>query len=257
MKRIVPTAGRRHMKDNELKTPETGEDALPELQVVVPVHNEAQNVEEVLRELHEQLRRLRIEIIVCEDGSTDGTAEVLRRLQGDLPLRLLLSPRRKGYSRAVIDGLDAVTSDYALCIDGDGQCDPEDFWSFWGLRSSYEVVIGYRRRRADPWSRRLMSGAFRAFWRVLFWSRIKDPSCPYILIRKDVIRALAPRLGVLSQGFWWEFVARAGRAGFRIGELPVRYRSRKGGATRIYHPLRIPGIALSHLAGLLKIRLGG
>jgi dolichol-phosphate mannosyltransferase len=228
-----------------------------ELQIVVPVYNEAGNVEEVLRELHGAMRGLSVEIIVCEDGSTDGTAEVLRRLRGELPLKLILSPERKGYSRAVIDGLGAVTSAHALCIDGDGQCDPRDFPKFWELRDRHDVVIGYRRRQADPLFRRVISGAFRIFWRVLFWNRVKDPSCPYLLIRGEVIRTLSPRLGVLSQGFWWEFVARAGRAGFRIGEVPVGYRARKGGQTRIYHLGKLPGIALSHLAGLLKIRLGG
>jgi dolichol-phosphate mannosyltransferase len=238
--------------DSKTKHPD-----LPDLQIILPVYNEARNIEEIVRELHRELQELRIEIIVCEDGSTDGTPDIIRQLQGGLPLRLISGPRRKGYSRAVLDGLEVVDSAYVLCIDGDGQCDPKDFWKFWDLRGDCDVVIGYRRREADPRFRRLISGAFRLFWRALFWNRVRDPSCPYVLMRMEVIRSLVPRLGVLSQGFWWEFVARAGLAGFKIGEVPVGYRSRKGGVTRIYHLNKLPGIALSHLVGLLKIRLGG
>src|ERR1700730_15632138 len=104
----------------------------PDVEVLLPVHNEAGSIEGTLREIYGELsRKVTIGFIVCEDGSEDNTQEILRRLAKDLPMRLNLSEGRKGYSRAVCEGMQMLESDYLLCLDSDGQCDPKDFWAFW------------------------------------------------------------------------------------------------------------------------------
>ena len=91
---------------------------------------------------------------------------------------------RKGYSRAVIDGFRATDSDWVACIDSDGQCDPRDFPQFAKLRNGGDMVMGWRNPRSDPWIRKLMSSAFGSVYRIYFDVRLRDPSCPYILIRR-------------------------------------------------------------------------
>lgn len=228
----------------------------PELQIIVPVHNEAESIGATLREWHQELsRRVTMEFVVCEDGSTDDTTTVLTELSEQFPLRLLTAPGRKGYARAVLDGLTVATAPFILAIDGDGQLDPKDFWSFWERRHQHDVTIGWRIARADPVFRRAMSRAFRMWYRVLFTVPVHDPSCPFVLMQQRAVRTLVPRLGVLRQGIWWEVTARAAGAGLNLAEIPIRSRRRAAGGTRVWKPRKLPGIVVAHGLGLIRIWL--
>ena len=100
----------------------------PDLDIVLPVHNEAGSIEATVRELCGEIgSRLTLRLIICEDGSTDQTLDVLARLQPQYPIELITGTSRKGYSRAVTDGMRASRAPYLLAIDSDGQCDPGDF----------------------------------------------------------------------------------------------------------------------------------
>lgn len=226
--------------------------------IVVPVHNEGASIGTTLREFHREVAgraKTPIRFIVCEDGSTDDTVPVLDALARDLPMKLISDPVRKGYSRAVIDGLRAADSEWIACIDSDGQCDPADFARFAALRDGADLVMGWRNPRSDTWIRRFMSGAFGLVYRILFNVRLHDPSCPYILVRRTSLeRLLAGRIGILQQGFWWEFAARASALGLVIREVPIHHRRRVSGTTQVYRPTRIPRIAAEHLFGLWKLR---
>ena len=101
--------------------------------------------------------------------------------------------------------------------------------------------------------RKSMSSAFKAVHSALFDTKLHDPSCPYLLVKRRVLERLNAQLGVLEQGFWWEFVARVKRAGFSMDELPVRHRTRTAGVTRVSSASKIPGIAVRHLRGLFTI----
>jgi glycosyltransferase involved in cell wall biosynthesis len=223
------------------------------LEVVLPAHNEGATIAGTLREWAHELRELPFRIIVSEDGSTDDTVSVVRTVAGSLPVTLISEPRRKGYSRAVIDALASTTAPYVLCVDADGQCDPADVWALWELRDRYDIVKGRRVHRADPLLRRVLSSLFRAYHGAIFRTRLKDPSCPYVLMRRAVVERLVAELGELDQGFWWEVMARAVRRGYRIGELAVRHRPRTHGATQVYRLNKMPRIGVSHALGLLRI----
>ena len=226
----------------------------PAVSVILPVHNEADSIEAVVREIYEELRtKVDVRFVICEDGSRDGTKDVLRSLAAEIPMTLEMTDGRKGYSQAVLDGLRLVTTPYFLCLDSDGQCDPKDFWDLWARVDYADVVIGNRVDRQDTWQRRMQSRAFRAVFRLMFNVRLNDPSCPFVLGRPEVVDCL-PDHPTLDQGFWWEFVARASGNGFRIVEVPVRHRVRAAGTTKVYTWKTIPGLARSHLAGLARIR---
>jgi dolichol-phosphate mannosyltransferase len=224
------------------------------LQIVLPVHNEAESIAGVLSEIHAALApTLEIEFILSEDGSRDGTPEVLRELATRLPAIVMSEPRRKGYARAVLDALDRAETTHVLFLDSDGQYDPRDFWDLYAHREAYDVVKGWRKPRSDTFTRRLMSRAFGLVHRMFFRVSLHDASCSFVLMRRAAVRPLLPELGVLTEGFWWEFTARAALHGLRILEVPVRHRPRAAGQTRVYHPGAVPGIAWRNLRGLFVI----
>ena len=233
-----------------------GADEKPRIDLVMPVHNEGQTIEATLREWHDEVGgRIALRFLIEEDGSTDDTKEVLRRLSAELPLSLGLVDERRGYGAALIAGLREARTEWVLTCDSDGQMDPGGFWSLWEIRDEFDVVVGWRVNRIDKPFRKLLSGAFKLLHRSLFGVSLHDPSCNLVLMRRPTLEALLPRLGRMSEGFWWEFIARLARQGRRIGEAPVHHRSRAAGSTRVYMPVRIPGIAWRNTLALLRIWL--
>jgi glycosyltransferase involved in cell wall biosynthesis len=229
------------------------------IDVVLPVHNEGASIADTLREFHRVVMLeggQPIRFVVCEDGSKDNTVEVLQTLATELPLKLISDPVRKGYSKAVIDGFRGTTSDWVGFIDSDGQCDPADMLRLAAARNeNVDLVMGWRNPRSDPWIRKAMSGSFKFVYRMLFRVTMRDPSCPYLLInRAGLEEILSGNVGILKQGFWWEFLARAVGAKLRIVELPVRHRVRSAGVTQVYRPTKVPRIAAEHLIGLCHLR---
>lgn len=227
----------------------------PPVEVLLPIHNEAATIEATLHEICAAVSPVvPMRFLLCEDGSTDSTPGVLERLTAELPIRLLTGKERKGYSRAVVDGFRKIESPWVLFMDSDGQIDPAAFALAWSKRDSHHVVIGWRVQRFDAFHRRFISRAFRIVYRLLFHVPLQDPSCPFLLIQREVVRALVDDLAVLKQGFWWEFTARVHGAGYRVAEIPITHRERAAGRTQIYSWRRIPGIAWSHLTGLFLIK---
>lgn len=226
--------------------------------VVMPAHNEGDSIGQTIREFHRVARDRRgvdVRFVVSEDGSSDNTCEVVRRVAADLPVTLISFPERKGYSRAVVDGLRETSAPLVCFVDSDGQCDPDDLPRFLEALPGNDLVIGFRHPRQDTLFRRLASGSFKAVYGLLFPVRLRDPSCPYLLVRREVLdRILRGRPGILKQGFWWEFNARAAAAGVRTAQVPVRHRDRAAGVTQVYRPAKIPRIAAEHLAGLISLR---
>jgi glycosyltransferase involved in cell wall biosynthesis len=228
------------------------------IDVVLPAHNEGASIGATLREFYNAVAiraQIPIRFVVCEDGSTDDTVPVLQSLAKEMPLKLISDPVRKGYSKAVIDGMRATHADWVACIDSDGQCDPSDFAKLAALCENADIVMGWRNPRSDNWVRKLMSGAFGIVYRMLFDVRVKDPSCPYLLIRRPaLLELLDGNVGILKQGFWWEFAARASALRLRIVETPVQHQVRTCGVTQVYRASKVPRIAAEHLLGLFILK---
>jgi dolichol-phosphate mannosyltransferase len=227
------------------------------IDVVMPVHDEGAGIAATLREFHRQAAAdgISIRFVVCEDGSTDDTLRVLESLRAELPMLLLHETARRSYSQAVLAGLRASSSAVVAAVDADGQYDPRDLKPLLEALEGRDLARGYRDHRADPWPRLAMSWSFSLFYRFLFPYPAKDPSCPFVLVRRNLLeRLLAGGIGVLRQGFWWEFLARAAATSAVMAEVPVRHRARPDGGSRVYRPVLLLGIAWSHALGLLRLR---
>lgn len=221
----------------------------------MPVHNEASTIESTVTELYDVIgKKMPLEIVLSEDGSTDGTREVIEKLSERVPLKALLSPMRKGYARGITEGLSYVSSEYVLITDSDGQHDPRDFWKLWEQRKEYDIISGWRVKRADALHRKVMSKTFQFLSRELFsLPSFKDITAPFKLMKTDVAKTVATECKYMRESFWTEFTIRAYKMGLRIGEIPVNHRPRLDGSTRVYKLSKIPKIALSQFTALLKL----
>lgn len=225
-----------------------------DLQIIMPVHNEGESISGTLQEWYDELSpELAMQFIVCEDGSRDNTKEVLTRASENLPMILDMMDGRRGYAGAVVAAFRQSTAPFVLAVDSDGQCAPADFWQFWEKKDTFDVGIGWRTERQDSITRKIMSGSFKLLHKTLFSHNIHDPSCPYLLIKRPALEQLLPDLGLLTEGFWWEFVGRATNAGLRISEFPIQHRLRTAGSTVVFKMSKVPRIAMRNGTGLIKV----
>jgi dolichol-phosphate mannosyltransferase len=243
----------RQLKFKE-ESPQGGSRMSVELQIVMPVHNEAGVIGTTLKEWHEALSpRVNVQFILTEDGSKDGTQEVLTKLAARYPMLLDMCEKRRGYTGAMIAGMKLSTAPYVLAVDADGQFDPQDFEKFWQKREGCPVQIGWRLARADVLARKIMSKSFKALHRLLFRVKLHDASCGYVLMQRAAMEKLLPDLGLVPEGFWLEVTARASRRGISVQEVPIHHRSRTAGTTVVYKPWRVPGIAWRNATGLVRV----
>jgi len=229
-----------------------------EIAVLMPIHNEAETIEESVTEFYNIISpKMPLELVLSEDGSTDNTENVIERLSEKTPLKAILSTSRKGYAGGIKDGLKLVKANYVLITDSDGQQDPRDFWKLWSLRMKYDIVSGWRKERADALYRKVMSKIFQLRIKSTFnLPNLMDITAPFKLMETDVAIEIAEKCKYMSESFWNEFAVRAHVGGFSIGETPVTHRSRADkSATRVYKPWKIPKIALAQLMAVSKLKL--
>jgi dolichol-phosphate mannosyltransferase len=226
-----------------------------EVAVLMPVHNEADIIEKVAMEFYKTINcRMPVEIVLSEDGSTDGTREVIAHLAKRMPLKATLSPMRKGYARGIKDGLELVRAKYVLITDSDGQLGAMDFWKLWDLKAKFDIVSGWRINRADSTFRRFMSDVFQRMNRsLLALPEFRDVTSPYKLMKSEIAKLVADGFKYMNESFWTEFTIRAVERGYNITEIPVNHSIRTNGATRVYKSSKIPRIVLSQFSGLLKL----
>lgn len=206
--------------------------AAPTLSVVVPVYNEVQNIVALHEALTQTLRAWggRYELLVVDDGSTDGTRDALRRLAADDPhLRVFLFRRNFGQTAAMAQGFAAARGGRVVSMDGDLQNDPADIPRLLErLDAGYDVVCGWRRHRKDAMVTRLLPSMIAN--QLIRWATgvpIHDTGCSLKAYRSWVIR----NLNLYSD--MHRFIAALGAGlGARIAEIPVRHHPRRYGKSK-------------------------
>jgi glycosyltransferase involved in cell wall biosynthesis len=232
---------------------------MPNLSLVLPVYNEVGSLEAVVSTWDSCLTKipgLEHVFIICEDGSTDGTKELVVNLELRFPVINNSVSRRRGYGQAVREGIGLAKTEYVLCIDSDGQIGPPDqMKEIWNRRSKDCFLVGWRHPRVDPAIRLLYSRLFGIYHRVLFPHRLHDPSCPFVFGHLNLFQSVEPYLIYMTEGFWWGFVGACYRLGIGIEEVQIRHSKRFAGKTEIYKPTKMLAIMVRNAVGLLKLRL--
>ena len=171
-----------------------------ELSVVIPVLNEAENVEPLVREIGATLDgAVAYEIVYVDDGSTDGTLKRLTALQEELSagrLRVLRHEHNCGQSAALLSGVEAARAPWIVTLDGDGQNDPADIPKLLALRDdpsaprNLRLVSSLRRRRRDSWLRRTSSRIANGVRRRLLDDGTSDSATGFKLFARDAFLEL-------------------------------------------------------------------
>jgi glycosyltransferase involved in cell wall biosynthesis len=204
----------------------------PELSVVIPLYNEAPNLEPLYREITEALGAWGrpYEVILVDDGSSDESFDILSKLQASDPrVRVIQFRRNFGQTAAFAAGFALASGRLIATSDGDLQNDPRDLAQMVALiDQGYDIVCGWRKVRKDPWlSRRLPSMMAN---RLISWAtgvRLNDYGCSLKVFRAEVVKPL--RL----YGEMHRFLpALASEMGVRIAEVPVNHRPRVHGRSK-------------------------
>ena len=218
------------------------------ISVVIPAYNEAGSLEQLVRELHDlaQAQGYQMQLIIVDDGSTDGTWEVIERLADADPRILGIRFRRNfGKAAALSAGFDAALGELIITMDADLQDVPAEIPRLVArLDEGYDVVSGWKQSRQDPWHKTWPSKVFNFLVSRLTGIRLHDHNCGLKCYRREVINE------VRLYGELHRFVpVLAAARGFRVGEVPVTHRPRTTGRSK-YGWSRIP----KGLLDLLTVR---
>lgn len=212
--------------------------------VVIPVYCERQTVPTLVREIFAQSIDADLEVWVVDDDSPDGTAQAVEELRAELPaLRLLSRPAPDGRGAAVLDALarllaSASPPDLIVEMDGDGSHEARSLGALLAAARSADVVIGSRfidHGDADMSPRRrLLSKLANGFAGTVLGLPYADCSSGYRCYRRAVLAALdVPSLRSGGHATHLEMLFGLHRAGARIVEVPIHYRARRGGDSKV------------------------
>lgn len=194
---------------------------------------------------------LDFEIVIVDDGSSDGSRELLSDLERSCPeLRVVLHPDNRGYGAALRTGIRHATKEFIFYADGDLQYDVNNVGPMLRIASSgtgVDLVHGYRTVRRDPPHRVAFGKLYQIVTRLAFLLRLRDPNCGVRLMRRETVMRLP--LTASSGAFGVNLISLMQRAGCKILEIPVAHRERQFGRSQSFK-LRSIFEAVREVAGL-------
>jgi glycosyltransferase involved in cell wall biosynthesis len=206
--------------------------AVEAVSVFFPCYNDEASIGEMVRIAVATLERIGVrdaEVIVINDGSTDGSAQVLETLTAHEPLlRVVTHEHNRGYGGALLSGFAASTKQWVFYTDGDGQFDLAEMPPLLESIPPYDIVSCYRLNRQDPLVRKINGWCWTRLVGLLFGLRLRDIDCAFKLYR----RAIFDDMPLCSTGALidTEVLARAARQGCKIVQRGVHHYPRTAGA---------------------------
>ncbi|MDR7414568.1 MAG: polyprenol monophosphomannose synthase [Armatimonadota bacterium] len=205
-----------------------------EVSVVVPTYNERETLSELVGRLHQALGS-GYEVVVVDDSSPDGTAELARELGRQYPVRVLQRPGKLGLGSAVLEGARAASGRWVVVMDADLSHPPEVVPELVdALRSGAELAVGSRYVpgggvRDWPWRRRLMSRVAVALARLWLRERVSDPVSGFFAARRELL--LDPTLEGIGYKILLEVLVR--NRGRSVVEVAYVFTDRRGGRSKL------------------------
>src|SRR6195256_2891325 len=179
------------------------------------------------------------EIIIVDDGSADGTADIADELARTYPqVRAVHHPINRDYGAALQTGFRSATKQFIFYTDGDGQYDPAELATLWrSMTADADLVNGYKISRADPLHRILIGRIYHHIVRFLFGLKLRDVDCDFRLMRRTIFERI--NLEKTSGIICVEMMKKIQDAGFRIAEVPVHHYHRAFGKSQFFNFRRL------------------
>ncbi len=224
------------------------------MSIVVPAHNEADSIALLYKEICSALASLGrpFELILVDDGSTDGTwHEIVELAAADARVKGIRLRKRQGKSCALRVAFSETSGDPIVMLDADLQDSPKEIGRLINqMNEGYDLVIGWRRPRADAWPKRLASKIYNCALNFLSGLSLHDHNCGLKVLSREVI------LHLKLYGDLHRFISLlAWHGGFRVGEVKVFHRERLFGASK-YGAWRLISAFFDALAVAFLIRFG-
>lgn len=205
------------------------------LSITAPSYNERENIEKMVTYWESIFARdgIQGEIVIGEDGSTDGTKDILRQLRSKWDNLVVVDHAiNRGYGYALSSAIARSTGDHVVTIDSDGQFDAGEYKLLLAeMEKGYDVVTGYRRSKQDQPLRVVADRVLNLIIRILFRLQLRDTNCALKLFKGEVARQLV----IEARGYPTptELLVRAQTLGYRIGETGITHYPRAGGESKL------------------------
>lgn len=228
------------------------------LSVVIPAHNEEENIRPCVEALQQYVGRekgIPLEIVVVDDNSRDGTAAVVREMMADDPsIRLVQRTPPAGFGRAIRAGLEAVTGDMVVIYMADLSDEPEDVVAYYEkIREGYDCVFGSRFMRGSrvekyPWLKLVVNRIVNRAIQWMFWTKFNDLTNAFKAYRIEVIRACGPYTAC-HFNITIEMSLAALVRKFHIAQIPINWNGRTWGSSN----LRMTEMGRRYLSTLMML----
>lgn len=208
----------------------TGPLTTASLTLVLPAYNEEQIIAATVKQALHGLEKLvgDFEIIVVNDGSSDGTGTILADLSAIEPrLRVVTHQTNLGYGATLADGFATASKELTFFMDSDGQFAIHDLARLLPFIDEYDAVVGHRLKRQDTWTRKLNAWGWKQIVRLVLGVRVRDIDCAFKVLRTSFLHSypLETRGAMINA----ELLYKLKRAGYTVKEVGVSHLPRQGG----------------------------
>lgn len=172
---------------------------MDKLYIVMPAYNEEDNIEEVVKEWHDVVKKIGIDskLVIVDDGSKDSTYKKLCKLKETYCQLEPITKKNSGHGATVLFAYKYALehgADYIFQTDSDGQTLPSEFESFWNDRNKFDVIIGHRNHRKDGLSRVFVTKTLKFVLWCIFGLKITDANTPFRLLKRDILEKYINRI---------------------------------------------------------------
>jgi glycosyltransferase involved in cell wall biosynthesis len=214
----------------------TANPAVRTVSACFPCYNDAETIGRMVLDVRKALEPLvdELEIVVVDDGSSDGSVEVLHQLAREVPeLRVVVHERNRGYGGALRSAFATATKEWIFYTDGDAQYDATEAALMVEVAGPrVDIVQGYKIGRGDPWYRRVIGKTYHAGVKLVFRLHVHDTDCDFRLFRRALLERapLQSNTGVICV----EMMRKFERSGALFVEVPVHHYHRQHGRSQFF-----------------------
>lgn len=225
--------------------------------IVIPAYNEQDNIAQVVDDWYPVVEEIGVDskLVIIDDGSKDRTYSILESCAKTRPQMIALTKPNSGHGATVLYGYEYALShgaDYIFQTDSDGQTLPSEFAPFWHSRDKFDIIVGYRNKREDGFSRIVVTRILRLVVKLCFGVFVLDSNTPFRLMKSDKLRE---NLAYIPKDFFLSNVALTAiykKRGMKLHFIPITFRPRQGGTNSINIP-KIIKIGLKAIGDFIEI----